>query len=500
MLNEICGLFEDRGRNTKFEINIKKFYGDEHKQALRILCDSINKNKEVAGLLNLIDGDSWTNGKPYYSTKNIFCMLCFTRQLLNNLLWFVDTNIKKEGVLSRTIFNGIISAGEVKKRIEKLPSGATAEDALSCFKIGGIYFYDNIFKKCRLHKIYIANDKIRRIICVLEKVDSDSGTYEIIQGAIKEIDEVMNTMINGNSIHYGGSNITYHICSDDYFEEFKDKVKEEVKEAAAMADNTQTLTLNRPKQQENKIITVGNKKAYQVGKGDYQHRNGIIKEEKAEMNKVYTYPVGDKNILADLEDLLNNIIDNPDTVDNLVNYLEKNAPAAHFISEMIGCGEVDSEESLIGAFNKATSLSQGMIAAGKNVRVQGGEYKVYNYLNVDYPKPIFGREFSLKQLSFCFDVAAREIEDIFVKAKAEEEAEEEKEEAISNDAVQNYAGYSVEELEKLLEERDKEEAEVDAEIKQAEEEARRKELVEQLLAKDKRIAEKKALRDKLREK
>lgn len=218
------------------------------------------------------------------------------------------------------------------------------------------------------------------------------------------------------------------------------------------------------------------------------------------MNKVYTYPVGDKNILADLEDLLNNIIDNPDTVDNLVNYLEKNAPAAHFISEMIGCGEVDSEESLIGALNKATSLSQGMIAAGKNVRVQGGEYKVYNYLNVDYPKPIFGREFSLKQLSFCFDVAAREIEDIFVKAKAEEEAEEEKEEAISNDAVQNYAGYSVEELEKLLEERDKEEAEVDAEIKQAEEEARRKELVEQLLAKDKRIAEKKALRDKLREK
>lgn len=160
---------------------------------------------------------------------------------------------------------------------------------------------------------------------------------KIIRNALKEIDEVLETMLSNQCV-----GIVWLIKAAEF------------KEAEAMEDNTQTLTLNRPKQQENKIITVGNKKAYQVGKGDYKHRNGVIIEEKAEMNKIYTYPVGDKNILADLEDLLNNIIDNPDTVDNLVNYLEKNAPAAHFISEMIGCGEVDSEESLIGALNKAT--------------------------------------------------------------------------------------------------------------------------------------------------
>ena len=38
-----------------------------------------------------------------------------------------------------------------------------------------------------------------------------------------------------------------------------------------------TLSLNRTvSKRENKIITVGNKKAYQVGKGDYKHRNGVI--------------------------------------------------------------------------------------------------------------------------------------------------------------------------------------------------------------------------------
>lgn len=38
-----------------------------------------------------------------------------------------------------------------------------------------------------------------------------------------------------------------------------------------------TLSLNRAvSKRENKIITVGNKKAYQVGKGDYKHRNGVI--------------------------------------------------------------------------------------------------------------------------------------------------------------------------------------------------------------------------------
>lgn len=40
-----------------------------------------------------------------------------------------------------------------------------------------------------------------------------------------------------------------------------------------------TLSLNRTvSKRENKIITVGNKKAYQVGKGDYKHRNGVIIE------------------------------------------------------------------------------------------------------------------------------------------------------------------------------------------------------------------------------
>lgn len=39
----------------------------------------------------------------------------------------------------------------------------------------------------------------------------------------------------------------------------------------------QTLSLNRTvSKRENKILTVGNKKAYQVGKGDWKHRNGVI--------------------------------------------------------------------------------------------------------------------------------------------------------------------------------------------------------------------------------
>lgn len=38
-----------------------------------------------------------------------------------------------------------------------------------------------------------------------------------------------------------------------------------------------TLSLNRTvSKRENKIITVGNKKVYQVGKGDYKHHNGVI--------------------------------------------------------------------------------------------------------------------------------------------------------------------------------------------------------------------------------
>lgn len=497
MLNEKTGLFKNF--DVKFLIDCSRVCWFDPVSS-SALTDSINKNKEVAGLLALTKGDYWELGISRYTPRFIFGILCLTKTLLINQL---GLSFKcNKGVLRKEILNGVINSSGSKKRLRDLPLETTAKDVYDYLKRTGnssFSFYNNTTIKYNLKQIYISYDKLYRILSVFEK-DGYGCSVGVINNAIREIDEVLNTMINDRSC-FDNRNITAYDYSDDIFKvKNREQVIKEVVEGGAMEDNTQTLTLNRPKQQENKLLTVGNKKAYQVGKGDYKHRNGVIKEEKAEMNKVYTYPVGDKNILADLEDLLNNIIDNPDTVDNLVNYLEKNAPAAHFISEMIGCGEVDSEESLIGALNKATSLSQGMIAAGKNVRVQGGEYKVYNYLNVDYPKPIFGREFSLKQLSFCFDVAAREIEDIFVKAKAEEEAEEEKEEAISNDAVQNYAGYSVEELEKLLEERDKEEAEVDAEIKQAEEEARRKELVEQLLAKDKRIAEKKALRDKLREK
>lgn len=500
MLNEKDGLFKNF--DVEFKIDLDSFpwaKKDVNSRKEGALIDSINKNKEVAGLLNIIEGDYYLKGIGRYSPGFIFKMLCFAKVLLNNLLLqHIDQKIKKEGVLSRTIFNGVIGHhGEIQKRIDKLPLDTTAKDVRDCFKTKGFFFDSKDLRKYNLSKIWISSCRVYKILYVLEKVGPDNCNSETIQNAIKEINEVMSIMIDavGNFRFFGqwGDITCYNV--------FENEVKEEAKKADAITDNTQTLTLNRPKQQENKLLTVGNKKAYQVGKGDYQHRNGVIKEEKAEMSKIYTYPVADNSDLADLEDILNNIIDNPDTVDELVNYLAKNAPAAHFISEMVDRGEIDNEESLIGALNKATSLSQGMIAAGKNVRVQGGEYKVFNYLNIDYPKPIFGREFSLKQLSFCFDVAAREIEDIFVKAKAEEEAEEqeeEKEEVTPDEAVQNYAGYSVEELEKLLEERDKEEAEVDAEIKQAEEEARRKELVEQLLAKDKRIAEKKALRDKLR--
>lgn len=507
MLSEKDGLFKI--------FDYSKFYSSKHKDdALNILCDSFNKNEEVAGLLKHVGGDS--NDGIDYSTTFIFGVLCLTKLLLNNLCGCVDLQFKKEGMIRKTILNGIPFGGEVKKRIEKLPLETTAKDISDCFiakdnSVRGIRFHSNSKSKYDPYGgIYINYRKISSILYILEKVGSDDCSLKIIQNAIKEINEVLDTMKNNQRVGI----IFREICMDACIAEYNAKVKEEVikelKEAGAMEDNTQTLTLNRPKQQENKLLTVGNKKAYQVGKGDYKHRNGVIKEEKAEMNKVYTYPVGDKNILADLEDLLNNIIDNPDTVDKLVNYLAKNSPAAHFISEMIGCGEIDDEESLIGALNKATSVSQGMVAAGKNVHIQGGEYKVYNYLNVDYPKPIFGREFSLKQLSFCFDVAAREIEDIFVKAKAEEEAEEqeeEKEEVITHDAVQEHAEEDceeypadLEELQKLLEERRKKEAELDAEIKQAEEEERRKALIEELIAANNRIKEKEARLAQLKEK
>lgn len=57
-----------------------------------------------------------------------------------------------------------------------------------------------------------------------------------------------------------------------------EKVLETAKKIAA--DKKQgTLSLKRAaSKRENKIITVGNKKAYQVGKGDYKHRNGVIIE------------------------------------------------------------------------------------------------------------------------------------------------------------------------------------------------------------------------------
>ncbi len=49
--------------------------------------------------------------------------------------------------------------------------------------------------------------------------------------------------------------------------------------AASQENKRPTLSLNRTvSKRENRIITVGNKKAYQVGKGDYKHRNGVIIE------------------------------------------------------------------------------------------------------------------------------------------------------------------------------------------------------------------------------
>lgn len=519
MLNEVCGLFEDHSRNTEFYVNTERLYihDEVQQEALTILRNAINKNKEVAGLLNLIDGDMWIKGKPYYSTKYIFSMLCFTKLLLDNLLWLVDNNIKKEGVLSKTIFNGVLSPGEVKKRIEKLPPGATAKDALnSGVKIGGVYFYNKIFARCRLHKIFIANDKIHRIIGVLEKVGSDDGTYEIIQNAIKEIDEVMNAMIDSNAIRYGSNGLTHHVCENE--------VGEEAKEAETMEDNPQTLSLNRPpKQQENKIITVGNKKAYQVGKGDYKHRNGVIiekdgiviKEEKAEMQTARDYHIEDKAVLADLEDLLNNVIDNPDTVDGIVDYLAKDAPAAHFISEMVGCDMIRGEETLLMMLNKAELLSKRIKNAGgaKNVHALNScDNKILNYLSVD-PKPVFGKEYYLDEFHSSFCHAQYDIKRIFDKAKEEEQ--EEKEEVIANDTVQehaeedcephtqdhrNYDELDFEELTKLVEERRKEVADLTVEVKQAEEEARRRELVNELIALDKQKAELNARKAELNKK
>lgn len=487
MLNEKDGLFKIFDHTKFCNTAGKSHYLDEVDPVLKILCDSFNKNEEVAGLLKHVGGDTAAYS-PDYSTPSIFGVLSFAKLLLINLSKCVDLKVKKEGVIRRTILNYIPFSDQIKKRIEKLPLDTTAEDVFNCFKarnnsVRGLRFHSNNKSKYDPYGgIYINARKIYKILCAMEKVGSDDCSLKIIGNATKEIDEVLNTMLSNQCV-----GIVY----------LRSEAKEEVKEADAMADNTQTLTLNRPKQQENKIITVGNKTAYQVGPGDWKHRNGrIIEGEKKEMNNVCTYPVYDKNILADLEDLLNSVIDNPDVVDKIVDYLAENSPAAHFISEMIGCGEISDEESLRDKLYRAAFLSQRIFKDGKNANVLDCERRVFSYLNVDYPKPIFGKELFLKQVSFCLDVAAREIEDIL--NSAEEEAEEEKEEVIAHDAAQNYDGYSVEALEKLLEERDKEEAEVDAEIKQAEEEARRKELVEQLLAKDKRIAEKKALRDKLK--
>ena len=494
------GLFKNY--NVKFLVDVSRIDWRKKTQECE-LTKLINKNKEVAGLLNLVMGDYWELGRSRYTPRFIFGALCFTKALLiNQLGLFAFIKIKKEGVLRKTILSNIPFSREIKKRIEKLPLDTNASDIFDCFKTYGFYFYDNTTIKYNLSKIYIAYEKVYKILYTIEKAGPDNCSVEIIQNAIKEIDEVLNAMIDDRSC-FNIVNITCYDLSNDVFN--REQVIKGVVEGDAM-DNTQTLTLNRPKQQENKLLTVGNKKAYQVGKGDYQHRNGVIKEEKAEMNRVYTYPIADNSDLSDLEDLLNNVIDNPDTVDKLVNYLAKNAPAAHFISEMVGCGEIDNEESLIGALNKATSLSQGMIAAGKNVRVQGGEYKVFNYLNIDYPKPIFGREFSLKQLSFCFDVAAREIEDILNKAKEEEQ--EEKEEVIAD--VQEHTEEDaaacdeyptdLAELEKLLEERRKEVADLTVEVKQVEEDKRRRELINELIALDKQKAELNARKAELNKK
>ncbi len=509
MFGEKDGLFKNRGHDIKFDVDTdsRLFYATGLEQALITLCDSINKNKEVAGLLSLVDGDIGFR-QTGYSIKYVYGVLCFTKILLINLSGLVDLKIKDAGVLNRVIFNNAVK-GVVKERINKLPSDTTAKDVFECFNGRGIFFDSNILKKSNISRIYISHEKIYKIIYVIEKVGPDNCTSEIVHNAIKEIDEVLNTMIGGGFLRYSG-NITYHHYFDDSFDEFK--AKEEVIEGAeAMEDNTQTLTLNRPaKQQENKLLTVGNKKAYQVGKGDYKHRNGvIIEEEKKEMRIEGKFFDINDSVLADLEDLLNNVIDNPDTVDEIVNYLAKNAPAAHFISEMIGCGEIKDEESLAVTINKAVLLSQRIINAGKeNITVLNYEHKIFNYLNVDYPKPIFGKWFSLGQLVFCFEEGAQKISDIFAKAKEEEE--EEKEEVTSNDDVPEHAekddaAYDeyptdLAELEKLLEEYQKEGAELQAELKQAEEEQKRKELIEKIIAAKNSNKEMKERLAKLREK
>ena len=496
---------------------------------LYALCNLINTHKEVKTLLLVA-----SNGLAM-SLGGVYAILQFTHKLLTNFKTLVENGTQKRGlgkVIKRDILKGAVNE-TCWSKINKLQEDILASSVTNRLTEEPYTYtfqhdeYFNHATRTRLNRGFVG--RILKVVYI-ENIKTNLNAInncnvKAIEHAIKEVEEVINFMKK-----------TVWKCSCSIFvtkdlADRRDKLFYDTFGTAPDYDairNTQTLTLNRPAtQQENKIITVGNKKAYQVVKGDYQHRHGVIIEEKAEMNKVYTYPVGDKNILADLEDLLNNIIDNPDTVDRLVNYLEKNSPAAHFISEMIGCGEIDNEESLIGALNKATSVSQGMVCAGKNVYVQGGEYKVYNYLNIDYPKPIFGREFSLKQLSFCFDIAAREIEDIFVKAKEEEEAEEEaleeviadaaahaeieiledleeKEEVTANDDVQEHAeedcephtqdiqdydDLDFEELKKLLEEERKEVADLTVEVKQLEEEKQRKELRDELLALKKQKAE-----------
>lgn len=56
-----------------------------------------------------------------------------------------------------------------------------------------------------------------------------------------------------------------------------EEAKQAVKRAEELKQQRPTLSLKRAAdKRENKILTVGNKKAYQVGKGDWKHRNGVI--------------------------------------------------------------------------------------------------------------------------------------------------------------------------------------------------------------------------------
>lgn len=527
MLNEKDGLFKNG--NVKFySIDCSRICWDKPVSS-NALTDSINKNMEVAGLLTLTMGDHWVLGKSRYSPRFIVGILCLTRKLLiNHLGLFFKCN---KGVIRREILDGVINNKESKKRISRLPLETTAKDVFNCLKENygnsGFYFNDKATVKFNIKQIYISYDKLYRILSVIEKNVHD---VKIINYTIREIDEVLTTVINDPGLldmrRFGDADITAYDYSDDIFKvKNREQVIKGIVEAAAMEDNTQTLTLNRPKQQENKIITVGNKKAYQVGKGDYKHRNGVIiekdgiviKEEKKEMAD-NVYPIEDESILGDLEDLLNNVIDNPDTVDKIVNYLAYMAPAAHFISEMVGGGEIYNEESLLKYLEYAYTLSIG------GDEIVPGYYRdrIIKYLRVAPQKPVFGKEYGLKQFEHSFCAALYNIRVTLNKAKEEEEAEEEaleeviadaaahaeieiledleeKEEVTANDDVQEHAEEDaaaceeyptdLAELKKLLEEERKEVADLTVEVKQLEEEKQRKELRDELLALKKQKAE-----------